>query len=130
MQQKHGTSNHFSCEVQRLRHGSSSAKHAQPRRASSPHLGNERSCLDTERRGPEKLRLRIGSAIRPDGHPIHIGETRHCGQVVCRSSKAKIVNRREAMMCSDSSVDDMLPTNVHQRVSQRQPEAVSLWHIF
>ena len=32
-------------------------------------------------------------------------------------------------MCSDSSVDDMLPTNVHQRVSQRQPEAVSLWHV-
>ena len=54
-----------------------------PERDGTTYLRNQGSCLDTDGRGPEQLRLRIRSAIRPDGHPVHVGETRHRGQVVC-----------------------------------------------
>ena len=74
--------------------------------ASTTHLGNHGSFLDTKGRGTEQLRLGIRSAVRPGGHPVHLRETRHGGQVVCRSSKEENESPRGCNQRGQWCLDD------------------------
>ena len=69
--------------------GEGPRKKSQHEQAYAPYLGNEGSCLDTDRGRPEQLRLRIRFSISSDGHPVHVGEARHRGQIFCENRRFK-----------------------------------------
>ena len=72
--------------------------------SSKPYLGQHGSGLDTDRRRSEQLGLWIRPAIRTDSHPVHGRETRHGGQVICRSTEVSIVEEKGEHASSSSTV--------------------------
>ena len=60
-----------------------------------PHLGYERSRLDTDGRAPEQLLLGVHRAILPYSYPSHARESRHVRQVGCRIKQ----NTRWTFIC-------------------------------